>query len=651
MPREIILANPTLFIALDRSGWMRDIYYPHVGELNHTQGYPCRLGLSIDRRFRWLDESCHPSPGWKAPASNTAYVKWELASDAITVEMLAAVDPERPLFVRRFVLTNKSATDIAFGLFMHHDFRIAESDIGDTALFHPSLRIMLHHKRDFWFGIGTFRHTPPIVQYACGMKGFGGAEGTWRDAEDGMLSLNAIAQGSVDSTVMLHTEAKAGDQTAMSVWLACARTLDEIEVLASELQDSDPEELIEADERNFSERLEMCTSIRDTKPSYHTAFARAIHITQSHASDTGAILAANDTDILQTARAHYSYVWPRDGAIISHALARAGYPEYGQRLLGFLRPLITPKRPYFLQKYGPTGTIGASWHPWVEHGREIVPFQEDGTALILWLAGSTKHILAGMDERKLFRNFISPAANFVTEYVDEITGLPLPSYDPWEERRGIHAWTCGAIIGGVKAAAGIASSLGFTTDAKRWRRAASNLLIAVDKHLWDDGLGRYVRSVYPGDDGNLHRDPTPDASIAGLFLFGAMRPDEPRLEKTMDIIFRDLEIKTQVGGIARYLGDYYFQTTDDLESVPGNPWIICTLWAARWNAARGRQDKAAGWIDWAISHSSQAGLLAEQLHPFTGEPLAVQPLAWSHAELMLAIMDSNLATDTSAHIR
>jgi len=32
-----------------------------------------------------------------------------------------------------------------------------------------------------------------------------------------------------------------------------------------------------------------------------------------------------------------------------------------------------------------------------------------------------------------------------------------------------------------------------------------------------------------------------------------------------------------------------------------------------------------------VGHASPAGLLPEQVHPFTGVPLSVSPLTWSHA--------------------
>jgi len=42
-----------------------------------------------------------------------------------------------------------------------------------------------------------------LSQFAVGQKGYEGWEGTFKDAEDGLLSGNPIAQGSVDSVIGL----------------------------------------------------------------------------------------------------------------------------------------------------------------------------------------------------------------------------------------------------------------------------------------------------------------------------------------------------------------------------------------------------------------------------------------------------------------
>jgi GH15 family glucan-1,4-alpha-glucosidase len=48
----------------------------------------------------------------------------------------------------------------------------------------------------------------------------------------------------------------------------------------------------------------------------------------------------------------------------------------------------------------------------------------------------------------------------MVKYRDAKTGLPLPSYDLWEERWGIHAFTVATVYGGLKAARNFAVCFG-----------------------------------------------------------------------------------------------------------------------------------------------------------------------------------------------
>jgi GH15 family glucan-1,4-alpha-glucosidase len=97
-----------------------------------------------------------------------------------------------------------------------------------------------------------------------------------------------------------------------------------------------------------------------------------------------------------------------------------------------------------------------------------------------------------------------------------------------------------------------------------------------------------------------------------------------------------------VGGFARYVDDPYFRMTPDIERVPGNPWLICSLWLAdhKIAAARQRADlrPALDLLHWVESKRLSSGLLPEQLHPFSGEPLSVAPLAWSHAAFVNCVL-------------
>jgi GH15 family glucan-1,4-alpha-glucosidase len=104
-----------------------------------------------------------------------------------------------------------------------------------------------------------------------------------------------------------------------------------------------------------------------------------------------------------------------------------------------------------------------------------------------------------------------------------------------------------------------------------------------------------------------------------------------------------LKVNTDIGGIARYENDPYNQVeTRRLDAVPGNPWFISTLWLARYYIRRGTaEDRVAArfLIEWAAQHALPSGVMAEQLHPYTGEPLSVSPLTWSHAAYAATVLD------------
>jgi len=94
--------------------------------------------------------------------------------------------------------------------------------------------------------------------------------------------------------------------------------------------------------------------------------------------------------------------------------------------------------------------------------------------------------------------------------------------------------------------------------------------------------------------------------------------------------------------MARYENDYYHQVEKlDTTRVPGNPWFICTLWLARYRILRARTGAELSGgrdlIEWAAKRAFPSGVMAEQLHPYTGEPLSVSPLTWSHAAYVSAV--------------
>jgi GH15 family glucan-1,4-alpha-glucosidase len=219
----------------------------------------------------------------------------------------------------------------------------------------------------------------------------------------------------------------------------------------------------------------------------------------------------------------------------------------------------------------------------------------------------------------------------------------LESYDLWEERYGVLTFTTAAVCAGLEAGAKFAALFGDDELEKRCREGADKMKKAALKHLYRPELGRFARMIaFTSDDGSYSVDSVIDSSGYGLFALGVLPPDQPEVVNTMQAIERRLWIQTEVGGLARYENDYYHRKSDDIARVAGNPWPICTLWLALWliETARNMEDmkRPREIIEWVANHALPSGVLAEQFHPYTGEPISISPLTWSHAAFVETLL-------------
>ena len=101
----------------------------------------------------------------------------------------------------------------------------------------------------------------------------------------------------------------------------------------------------------------------------------------------------------------------------------------------------------------------------------------------------------------------------------------------------------------------------------------------METYLFSCQRGRFVRMLMDDPYGQRHEDPTIDASLYGLFAFGAFEATDPGWWRPWRRA-RTTGVQTNVWGLARYENDWYWQVSQDIARVPDNPWIICTLWLA-----------------------------------------------------------------------
>lgn len=439
MPRDLPIGNGRLLLAFDRTYTLRDVYYPRVGQENHTQGRLNRFGVWCDGEFAWLSDE-----GW---VRELRYEEGTLVTDVrlrhlrlgLSLHIRDAVGLEDDLWIRQVTVRDERGTARQVRLFLHFDGHLWGYADGETVYYEPTARALVHYKgkRYFWFS-GWAGDRPGYHCFACGNKAFRGHEGTWRDAEDGQLSGNPIAQGSVDSIGGLEFSLPAGGSATVTFWMAAGLRFADVYRLHQTVLQHGPEALLTRVRRYWRSWIEPDPPRLAMLPvPLQRLYRQSLLILRTQIDEGGAILAANDSDILQFGRDTYSYVWPRDGALIAEALLDAGYPELARRFFVFMGELVTHYG-FFLHKYNPDGSAGSSWHPWAGPSGELqFPIQEDSTALVL--AALWKYYRKTRDLellRELYSPMVVPSARFLASYRDPVTGLPAPSYDLWEERRG-----------------------------------------------------------------------------------------------------------------------------------------------------------------------------------------------------------------------
>ncbi|ASS74545.1 glycoside hydrolase family 15 [Tumebacillus algifaecis] len=643
MPRSLVIGNGHMFIGFDARTNMRDLYYPYVGQLNHIGGNRNSLGVYVDGQFTWCDE-----PDW---VITNSYRSGTLVTDVLAhnerlgVELYIedAVHFQKNAYLKKVRVRNTQDREREIRVFFTHDYSIDETEIGDTAVYDPVQNAVYHYKRNRYLLINGFTHLGGLFEYSTGIKRFQSLQGTWKDAEDGTLEGNPIAQGSVDSTVSFKMFVPGGGQETLYYWICVGRTFPEVKELNGWVLQRSPAQLFSEIDAYWREWLRQAEQeFGDLDQDVIDQYQLSLMLVQTLSDANGAIIAANDTDILQYNRDHYSYMWPRDGALIAHAMSEAGYERIANRFFRFCEDSLTAGG-FLLHKYNPDGSVGSSWHPYLQGNEPQLPIQEDETGLVIWALWEHYQRYGDVEfAQSLYTTLIEPAGDFLAEYQYEHLGLPLESYDLWEERRGIFTFTVSTVIAGLRAVRNFAQVFGDPKRALKMQQTAERLLEGLDRYLYDPTIGRFLRGVYLGENGEIIKDKTLESSLCGLFQFDILSPDDPRLQATMERVWAGLRVKTEIGGVARYTDDQYFKKSDEIEKVPGNPWVICTLWQAAWEIERAETvedlHKAKAWFDWALRHRIDSGVLPEQLHPFDGTPLSVAPLTWSHATFVQEVV-------------
>ncbi len=666
MAKSVVLGNDQMLVGLDEFGQVYDFYYPYVGLENHTKGHYChKIGLWVNGRFSWLDDGSWQTKIGYQPGTMASDIRAVNYHVGVELNFEDAVYNEENIFLRKIQLKNLKDEPREIKIYFNQQFIIYESAGGDTAIYDHDNDLIVHYKGRRVFMIDAETNGRNFDDYSVGLFGIEGREGAFKDAEDGRLEKNNVEHGSVDSIVGVYFHLEPQEVREVDYWITATKTIPQGKELSQFVKKRGVPELIESAKNYWKAWLKACyVDYQDLPREYIDLYEQSLLIVAAHTGGNGSIIASGDSDLLKHGRDAYAYVWARDGALIVRAMNKAGYHTLTRRFFEFCTRAITDEG-FMLHKYRADGTLGSSWHPWVRNFKSELPIQEDETALViiaLWeYFQSTKNVEF---IEKNYDQLIENPANFMVRYINPFLGLPDPTYDLWEEKFGTSTFTSATVYGALIAASKFAALLGKTRQEALFSHTAEMIKKNILKYLYDEELGYFVKHLIcnpidhdpfevpeglPNDNGEVERgknyeivyDKTIDSSSAyGIYEYGVLDLDDPRLVSTVEKIKSTITNYTDVQGVGRYNDDYYFRVSQE---TPGNPWIITSLWLARYEMKKAQNlsdlEPVYKSLDWVVRHALPSGVLSEQINPLSGEQVSASPLVWSHAEFVQTIIE------------
>ena len=549
-----LLGNGSLLVTLSERGRVEGLFWPHLDRGSHLG--ELRFGIEVDGETSWVDDE---PAGWEQSYLQDTTV---LLTRRGELELVDLVHELEPVLLRRLTHAGGHAR-----LLVHCR---PELD-GMTRALAASVDCnrVVFYRRNVALAVG-----------AVGAEAFSTGPGATEGGISCPLSGSAV--------VALAFGASSREAVAR---------------LDAALQ-QDFNSLVSGRRRHDAGRLSSALRPSVATPDVGALYRRTLLVLDVLTDrDTGAVIAAPELDPQFESSGGYGFVWGRDLAFIVLAYLAAGRSDLAAHALRWL-PRAQEPEGLWLQRHWTDGSLAPSW---CKH-------QLDETGAILFAYEAAWRELRD----KALDADVWPSARRAAEFLlgtIEADGIPCATADLWEEREGRHAFTAAAIYGGLRAAASLARrhepSLAATYDD-----AAEVIREAIDRELWSDFHGRYLRSV---------GDPVPDVSLLGLaWPFVAVDPGGERMRATVAAL--ESELGCPAGGVMRYAGDTY---------AGGNKWVLAALWLGLWHRQVADQAGLERALGHALAAQTDLGLLPEQVTE-DGEPAWVVPLAWSHAMLLLA---------------
>jgi GH15 family glucan-1,4-alpha-glucosidase len=165
----------------------------------------------------------------------------------------------------------------------------------------------------------------------------------------------------------------------------------------------------------------------------------------------------------------------------------------------------------------------------------------------------------------------------------------------------------------------IALHLGLEESAAHWTNTANAMQTRLIEQAWNEKRGAFTAAIGIED---------LDASVLLLPEIGLLETHDPRFVRTVEAIERELLHDKHV---MRYASE------DDF-GLPETAFLICRFWLIDVLWDLGRREQAREMFNDALRYRNRYGLLAEDIHPRSGELWGNFPQTYSMAGLILTAM-------------
>jgi GH15 family glucan-1,4-alpha-glucosidase len=356
----------------------------------------------------------------------------------------------------------------------------------------------------------------------------------------------------------------------------------------------------------------------------------AITLKLSNFEESGGIVAALTTSIPEAPGSgrtwDYRFCWLRDAYFVVKALNRLGATETMEHFISFILTLASgdTMRPVYgvvpsasLEERTAPSLIGYRGEGPVRVGNAAVHQQQHDSY------GSV--ILAAMPmffDRRLPRPGNEDLFHLLESLGRKAAKLAFtPDAGIWEYRgrSHIHTYSAAMCWAACSRLAAIAFHLGLTDRAADWTAQADKIHTTVMEQGWSEKR-RSFTAAFGNDD--------IDASILLLPEIGMIEPNDPRFVHTVAAVEREL---LRGKHVMRYMNE------DDF-GMPEAAFLACRFWLIDAWWWLGRREEARDLFADALSHRNRYGLLAEDIHPQTGEMWGNFPQTYSMAGLILTAM-------------